>query len=138
MSDEAKQKISLALIEEGGKFLLIRRRMPEGKLQWAFPGGHVEDGETDIQAAIREAKAETGVEVIVKEKLFERKHPDTGRYISYISCAVMGSTDFNISEPDEVAEAEWVVAQEVLPRFTSDVHPIIRNYVMSYVTEDFI
>lgn len=137
MSDEVKNpKIALALIENEGKFLLIRRKKVEGKLEWAFPGGAVAEGETDLLTAVREAKNEAGLEVIVKEKLFERKHPDTGFHVSYISCAVMGSDEPKNGKPDDIATVEWVMAEEVIPRFTSDVHPLIVNFIMSFVKDE--
>ncbi len=39
------------------KFLLLHYQAGH----WDFPKGHVEKGETDIQAAIRETKEETGI-----------------------------------------------------------------------------
>lgn len=46
----------------GGKYLLVRRsagsRTQAGK--WAFPGGHIEAGETPMQAAVRECFEEIG------------------------------------------------------------------------------
>ncbi|MBI5355593.1 MAG: NUDIX hydrolase [Candidatus Aenigmarchaeota archaeon] len=50
-----------AILEKGGKIVLIyRKNFPRG---WALPGGHVDAGETLKEAAIREAKEETGLEI---------------------------------------------------------------------------
>lgn len=45
---------------DGGIVLIERRNPPHG---WALPGGFVEYGETVEQAAVREAREETGFEV---------------------------------------------------------------------------
>ncbi|MBI4167640.1 MAG: NUDIX domain-containing protein [Candidatus Aenigmarchaeota archaeon] len=45
---------------EGVKFLLLKRR--HGKDWWELPKGGVEKGETTKQAALREAREETGLE----------------------------------------------------------------------------
>lgn len=45
------------------KIVLIKRKNPPYKDYYALPGGFVEDGEKVEEAAIRETKEETGLEV---------------------------------------------------------------------------
>ena len=45
------------------KVLLIQRKNPPFQDQWALPGGFVENDEDLQQAAIRELKEETGIEI---------------------------------------------------------------------------
>ncbi len=40
---------------------------------WDFPKGHVEEGETDIEAALRETNEETGIADVRMEKGFNEK-----------------------------------------------------------------
>lgn len=44
-----------------GQVILIQRKTEPNAGWWGFPGGHVELGETAMQAAIRELREETGV-----------------------------------------------------------------------------
>ncbi|MDD5617170.1 MAG: NUDIX hydrolase [Candidatus Methanoperedens sp.] len=46
-----------------GKIVLIRRKNPPFQDHFALPGGFVEVGETVEEAAVREAKEETGLDV---------------------------------------------------------------------------
>jgi 8-oxo-dGTP diphosphatase len=46
-----------------GEFVMIKRKYEPFKGRWAIPGGAVEIGETVEEAAIREAREETGLEV---------------------------------------------------------------------------
>jgi len=46
-----------------GEIILIKRGVEPYKGSWALPGGGVEIGETVEQAAVREAKEETGLDI---------------------------------------------------------------------------
>jgi 8-oxo-dGTP diphosphatase len=50
-----------ALVLEGNKILLVKRGYPPSKGRWSIPGGHVEIGETILEAARRELEEETGI-----------------------------------------------------------------------------
>ena len=52
-----------AIILDGDKILLEKRKNSPGKGKWSVPGGLVELGERIEQAAIREVKEETGLVV---------------------------------------------------------------------------
>lgn len=64
-------KKSIACIAFNGKKVFIARRNPVGQMggRWEFPGGKVEEGETDQQSIIRELEEEFGVKVQVGQKI---------------------------------------------------------------------
>ena len=57
------------VIESDGKYLLVKRAKRPEKGFWAFPGGHVDEGETIHECAVRECKEEVGC-VEVEQKPF--------------------------------------------------------------------
>lgn len=68
------------LIKKEDKILLIHR-IKNGEEYFVLPGGGVEEGESFLKTAIREAKEETGLDVVLDKKLwdywqdsFEEKH----------------------------------------------------------------
>jgi 8-oxo-dGTP diphosphatase len=61
------------LFDEGGSVLLIRFVVmrPDGEfLFWALPGGEIEAGETEIEAAARELREELGIGVKVEGPVY--------------------------------------------------------------------
>lgn len=49
------------IIESGGKILMIKNSY--GGVRWNLPGGGVDKGETALDAALREAREEVGIQV---------------------------------------------------------------------------
>ncbi|MBU3934864.1 NUDIX domain-containing protein [Patescibacteria group bacterium] len=81
-----------AIIIEGDKILTIKRTKPEG-IFWVFPGGGVEEGETNEEALVRECKEELGVDVRLDDLFMEMdsKIPKTfGQREYFYFCRIMG------------------------------------------------
>jgi 8-oxo-dGDP phosphatase len=53
----------LTLIEQNGKFLLIQESKSSCRNKWFLPGGRVSAGESIPDAAVREAREESGLEI---------------------------------------------------------------------------
>lgn len=71
--------VSVALVRDG-KALLVRRGRPPVKGCYAFPGGRVEAGESDEDAARRELLEETGLvaaKVCFIEEVLTEAEPST-------------------------------------------------------------
>ena len=59
------------IVQDGDRLLMVKVENLEGKQTWTFPKGHLEAGETEQQAAIREVEEETGFRCEIV-KPFER------------------------------------------------------------------
>ncbi len=55
-----------AVVYDGPKVLLIKRKYPPNEGRWALPGGLVELGERVQDAVVREVKEETNLEVVLQ------------------------------------------------------------------------
>lgn len=53
-----------AIIEKESKILLVKRNSKPFRNYWTFSGGHIEWGETALEAIRREVKEETGLDLI--------------------------------------------------------------------------
>ena len=60
-------RAAILLLQEDKVALIERQRA--GLHYFTFPGGHVEEGETPEQAAVREAAEELGLQVVIKKTL---------------------------------------------------------------------
>src|SRR5438105_15029775 len=74
-----------AVIVRGNQVVLVRRGRPPLAGEWSIPGGVVKLGETLRQAAEREAREETGLEIEAGEGLevFESITPDDAGKTGY-------------------------------------------------------
>ncbi|MEO8061996.1 MAG: NUDIX hydrolase [Pseudomonadota bacterium] len=81
-----------AVVEQDGRFLIVEERIA-GRLVLNQPAGHLEDAETLIEAAVREAREETAwrfkPDAMIGTYLW--RNPVNGR--SYLRFAFCGSVD---------------------------------------------
>lgn len=71
----------LCLVHRDGKLLLQNRVKPDWQ-GYALPGGHVEPGESIVDAVVREMREETGLTVLHPKLCGVKQFPiDGGRYL---------------------------------------------------------
>lgn len=88
--------------------VLIERRRDD-RPRYTFVAGEIEPGESVADAAVREAKEETGIDVVAAGELIgDRIHPRTGAHMHYLACLPRGDLDPVVGDPDELSEVFWV------------------------------
>jgi len=80
------------LIRKDYGYVFVKRKNEPYRGHWAIPGGLVEYGETVEQAAIREAKEETGLEVKLTRLVGVYSDPTRDPRGHYISIAYLAET----------------------------------------------
>ncbi len=104
---------------------VIGRRNRNGRLEWCLPKGHVEEGESPEQAAIREVKEESGISAEVIHNLGLIDYWFTGddrRVHKVVHHFLLEASSFSLSvenDPDHEAEvAEWVLLRDLASRLS--------------------
>lgn len=110
---------ALAVTLRAGRVLLARRRNPPDAGLWGFPGGHVDPGETALDAAARELAEETGVIATPHRYLDNvdliQRDPAGVLQFHFLLAAVL--CDYVSGEPvaaDDALEAAWWPVDHVL------------------------
>lgn len=111
-----------AVIEHGGRYLLVQEHTPEG-LKLNNPAGHLDEGETPQQGVMREALEETAraftPEALVGVYLARFQRPATGEDVTYLRFAYCGA----VGEPmpgraldEPIVTTLWLTPAEIEAR----------------------
>lgn len=123
-------KIVIGILHNDGHFLLVRRRVKEGSLHWQFPGGEVEQGESESAAAEREIFEETDVRCQAFSKLGEREHPASKRFITYWLCRFV-SGNARVKDQEELDRVEWIPSKQIQQLLGADIFEPVKRYIDS-------
>ena len=114
-SDTTRRVRVVAAVVRQGERLLLTQRPPGGPLglQWEFPGGKIEAGESPEHALVRELHEELGVRARPGEVMDTVSH----RYahgleveIVFVRCELDA---FEFTPNDEVHAVRWVIPAEI-------------------------
>jgi len=120
----SEERSAGGVVVRGDRVVVIvpTRRAASGARVLALPKGHVEEGETPAQAAVREVREETGVVAELVGELGESRYwyRRGGRMIAkavqfYLLSYLGGDT---ADHDDEVEEARWIDLGAALSELT--------------------
>jgi len=119
--------IELASSDEGeaGIVLVRRKNDPPG---WAIPGGFVDYGETLEQAALREAKEETGLELENLRQFHAYSDPRRDPRRHTISIVFIGQGRGKLRAGDDAASAGIFTERGLPEPLAFDHAEILRDY----------
>ena len=113
------------IIEVEGGIVLIERKNPP--LGWALPGGFVDYGESYEQAAVREAREETGLEVTLAEQFHTYSDPSRDPRQHTASTVYIGTAAGKPKGGDDAVRAD-VFSKDTLPHLVFDHAEILADY----------
>jgi len=113
------------IIETGGGIVLIKRKNPPHG--WALPGGFVDYGESYEDAARREAREETGLEVELVRQLHTYSDPGRDPRQHTASTVFLARADGRPRAGDDAADVR-LFTRDNLPPLVFDHGTILDDY----------
>ncbi len=105
------------LISQEDRYIIIKRAVEPDKGLWSIPGGMVEIGERASDAAVREAKEETGLDVEITDLLdvvdkIIKDEDGRIRFHFVILDYRASPTGGDLQAASDALDARWVTAEE--------------------------
>lgn len=120
--------------------VLIKRKFPP--VGWAIPGGFVDIGESVEQAAVREAKEETALEVTLTKLLGVYSNPERDPRGHTASVVFIAEAKGQPSAQDDAADIAVIDIQFLPDDLVFDHNQILADYVLfrkgSYIPGDIV
>jgi len=107
-----QHKTVSCVIEKDGKFLLIKRLNRPDRGYWAVPGGHVDEGESEYETAVREMKEEVGDVELEKKPIMDFVH-DVRMGHRHHAFIFAGKPSGEIRAGSDAEEAKWFTLEEM-------------------------
>ena len=132
-----QEKSCGCIIIDNGKVLLVK----SVKGHWGFPKGHMEEGETEVQTAVREVKEETNIDVEVNEKYRYVRHydidgdPNRKKEVVYFLAEVKSNEVIN--KEGEIEIADWYEIKDALKIITHDNLRNLFKKVLEEINEEW-
>lgn len=112
MSQVRRIRVVAGMITKDGRYLISQRR-PTATLPllWEFPGGRVEEGESDEEALVRELQEEMEIKVQVLERAIHVEHSYADYDIDFrvYRCALLDGDIRHV----RVHDHRWVLPSEL-------------------------
>jgi len=114
------------IIELEKGIVLIKRKYPP--IAWALPGGYVDYGESLEDAAIREAKEETSLDVVLKRQLHTYSDPRRDLRSHNVTTVYIAIAEGKPKADDDAKEV-GVFTKETLPEDLAFDHAqVLQDY----------
>lgn len=123
-----------ALCERGGKYLLVREQVA-GEIVYNQPAGHLDPGESLLDAVVRETLEETRYAFEPQALLgIYRYLPRAGDDETYLRFLFRGEVGERVDGPldDEIIAAEWLSYEQVLGCRERHRSPLVMRGIDDY------
>ncbi|OPY76852.1 MAG: Bifunctional NMN adenylyltransferase/Nudix hydrolase [Syntrophorhabdus sp. PtaU1.Bin058] len=121
--------VDIIIRYRGGIVMIERKNPPPG---WAIPGGFVDIGESIEDAAVREAKEETSLDVMLIEQFHAYSKPDRDPRFHTVSVVFIADGKGTLKGRDDARKAE-IFTEDSLPGMIAFDHRGILTDYFRYI-----
>ncbi|MGE0705147.1 MAG: NUDIX domain-containing protein [Vicinamibacterales bacterium] len=107
---DPKVAVGTIIRSESGRIVLVRRAIEPGYGKWVFPGGYVDRGESILDAAVREAREECGLDVELEGLVNIYSYPGASLVVIVYAARAIGGS---LAVDDESLEASEFTADAI-------------------------
>ena len=118
--------VDIIIRVKGGIILIERKNPPYG---WALPGGFVDYGESLEQAAVREAKEETSLDVDIIRQFHSYSDPSRDARLHTITTVFIAVSDGKPEAADDASNIGVFDPNNLPENMAFDHADIIRDYI---------
>jgi 8-oxo-dGTP pyrophosphatase MutT (NUDIX family) len=125
-----------AVIERGGKFLLIEERITSGRLVLNQPAGHLDPGESLPAACAREVMEETAHRFTPTALVGVYRWTDPRKDFTFLRFSFKGTLQGEIPGgklDKEIVAVHWLSADELRQRKAEHRSPLVQQCVDDYL-----
>jgi len=126
--DNPKPVVDIIIEVDDGIVLIKRKNPPHG---WAIPGGFVDYGESVEEAAVREAKEETGLDITDLRQFRVYSDPRRDSRVHTISTVFIARGHGTPAAADDAAEIGVFTQHQLPPGLAFDHPEILSDYFAS-------
>ncbi|MFC1551140.1 NUDIX domain-containing protein [Candidatus Latescibacterota bacterium] len=117
------------IVDIGGKVVLIKRKNPPAG--WAIPGGFIDYGESAEDAAVREIREETGLEITGLKQFHTYSTPDRDPRFHTLTVVFTAKSTGTPVAGDDAAEAALFDSDDLPSPLAFDHEQVLKDYFES-------
>jgi len=126
MKEQPKISVDIIIKYQEGIILIERKFEPFG---WALPGGFIDYGESAEDAAIREAKEETNLDIEIERQFHVYSDPKRDKRAHIISIVFVATGKGELKAGDDAKNIKICKLDDIPGNLVDDHNQILRDFI---------